>query len=106
MPSAARLSTLVARACSHRAHAENAGHGIQLDAPDLTAAAFLQVIAAARAGAPLPACSATPLPRLGGTCLDPMSPWPHLAGEHEAAPGWSATQATFPDTRAGQRDLP
>jgi pimeloyl-ACP methyl ester carboxylesterase len=51
--------------------ADDAGHGIQLDAPDLTAEAFRQVIASVRAGARLPACSATPLPRLGGTCLDP-----------------------------------
>jgi alpha/beta hydrolase fold len=54
--------------------ADSAGHGIQLDAPDLTAAAFRQVIAAVRTGAPVSACSATPLPRLGGTCLDPASP--------------------------------
>ncbi len=39
-----------------------AGHGIQLEAPDLTAEAFRQVIQAVRAGAPLPACAATPLP--------------------------------------------
>jgi Alpha/beta hydrolase family len=54
--------------------ADNAGHGIQLDAPALTAEAFGRVIAAVRAGTPLPACAATPLPRLGGTCLDPTSP--------------------------------
>jgi pimeloyl-ACP methyl ester carboxylesterase len=54
--------------------AENASHGIQLDAPALTAAAFRQVIAAVRAGAPLSACTATALPRLGGTCVDPTSP--------------------------------
>jgi hypothetical protein len=53
--------------------AENAGHGIQIDAPDLTVEAFRRVIAAVRAGTPLPACTATPLPRLGGTCLDPTS---------------------------------
>jgi D-alanyl-D-alanine carboxypeptidase len=51
--------------------ADNAGHGIQLDAPALTAEAFRQVIAAVRAHAPLRACAATPLPRLGATCLDP-----------------------------------
>jgi pimeloyl-ACP methyl ester carboxylesterase len=53
---------------------DNAGHAIQLDAPTLTAEAFRQVIAAVRAGAPLPACPTTPLPRLGGTCLDPTRP--------------------------------
>ena len=53
--------------------AENAGHGIQLDAPDLTAAAFRLVVAAVRNGAPLPSCSATRLPALHGTCLDPTS---------------------------------
>jgi pimeloyl-ACP methyl ester carboxylesterase len=54
--------------------ADDAGHAIQLDAPDLTAEAFRQVIAAARAGVPLRGCSASRLPRLGGTCLDPTSP--------------------------------
>ena len=54
--------------------ADNAGYAIQTEALDLTAEAFRQVIAAVRARAPLPACSATPLPRLGGTCLDPNSP--------------------------------
>ena len=42
--------------------------------PDLTAEAFRQVIQAVRAGAPLLACAATPLPLLLGTCLDPSSP--------------------------------
>lgn len=65
----ARLST-----SSSLVRADNAGHGIQLDAPALTVEAFRQVIAAVRAGGPLTACSATPLPRLGGTCLDPASP--------------------------------
>ena len=54
--------------------ADDAGHAIQLDAPDLTAEAFRQVIAAVRAGAPLPACAATPLPRMGGTCLEQARP--------------------------------
>jgi pimeloyl-ACP methyl ester carboxylesterase len=54
--------------------ADNVGHGIQLDAPALTAEAFRLVIAAARARAPLPVCAATTLPQLGGTCLDPASP--------------------------------
>jgi pimeloyl-ACP methyl ester carboxylesterase len=65
----ARLST-----SSILVRAENASHGIQLDAPTLTAEAFRQVIAAARVGAPLPGCSATPLPRMGGTCVDPTNP--------------------------------
>ena len=65
----ARLST-----SSILVRAENAGHGIQLDAPALTAEAFRQVIAAVRTGPPLPACAATTLPRLGATCLDPASP--------------------------------
>jgi pimeloyl-ACP methyl ester carboxylesterase len=54
--------------------AEGAGHAIQEEAPSLTAEAFRQVIAAVRSRAPLPACAATPLPRLGGTCIDPRSP--------------------------------
>jgi alpha/beta hydrolase family protein len=65
----ARLST-----SSMLIRADRAGHGIQLDAPGLTAEAFRQVISAVRASAPLPSCNKTPLPRLGGTCLDPMSP--------------------------------
>jgi pimeloyl-ACP methyl ester carboxylesterase len=52
---------------------DKAGHGIQRDAPNLTAEAFRQVIAAVRARASLPACAATPIPRMGGTCLDPTS---------------------------------
>jgi pimeloyl-ACP methyl ester carboxylesterase len=64
----ARLSTT-----SLLVRANNAGHAIQ-EAPGLTAEALRQVIAAARARGPLPACAATPLPRLGGTCLDPASP--------------------------------
>jgi pimeloyl-ACP methyl ester carboxylesterase len=51
-----------------------AGHGIQLEAPDLTAEAFRLVITAVRAKKPLPACSETRLPDLFGTCLDPRSP--------------------------------
>jgi CubicO group peptidase (beta-lactamase class C family)/pimeloyl-ACP methyl ester carboxylesterase len=65
----ARLST-----SSILVRAENAGHGIQLDDPDLTAEAFRLVIAAARARVPLAACAATQLPRLGGSCVDPTSP--------------------------------
>jgi pimeloyl-ACP methyl ester carboxylesterase len=53
--------------------ADTAGHAIQLDAPALTVEAFRQVLAAVRGGGPLPACSATSLSRLGGTCLDPES---------------------------------
>jgi pimeloyl-ACP methyl ester carboxylesterase len=51
-----------------------AGHGIQSEAPDLTAEAFGLVIAAVRVKKPLPACSATRLPDLFGTCLDASSP--------------------------------
>ena len=51
-----------------------AGHGIQLEGPDLTAEAFRLVIAAVRAKQPLPACTATRLRELLGTCLDPASP--------------------------------
>lgn len=65
----ARLST-----SSILIRADNAGHGIQLDAPALTAEAFRLVIAAVRARAPLSACAATKLPGLGGTCIDPASP--------------------------------
>jgi hypothetical protein len=54
--------------------ADRAGHSIQFEAPGLTAEAFRQVITAVRASAPLPSCDKTPLSRLGGTCLDPMSP--------------------------------
>jgi len=64
----ARLST-----SSILVRADDAGHAVQLDAPDLAAEAFRQVIAAARTGVTLPRCSVTPLPRLGGTCLDPTS---------------------------------
>ena len=61
----ARLST-----SSILVRAERAGHGIQLEAPGLTAEAFRQVITAVRGETPLPACTATSFPRLGGTCLD------------------------------------
>jgi hypothetical protein len=54
--------------------ANGSGHAIQEQAPGLTTEAFRQVIAAVRARTPLPACAATPLPRLTGTCLDPSSP--------------------------------
>lgn len=54
--------------------ADRSGHAIQQQQPGLTAEAVRQVIAAARANASLPACAATPLPRLGGTCVDPTSP--------------------------------
>lgn len=54
--------------------ADGAGHPIQAERPDLTAEAFRLVIAAVRAQASLPACGATRLPDLGGTCLDPSSP--------------------------------
>ena len=51
-----------------------AGHGIPMEAPDLVAEAFRQAIAAVRTSTPLPACAATPLPLMGGTCLDPSQP--------------------------------
>ena len=54
--------------------ADDAGHDIQLGAPGLTAEAFRLVIAAVRTRQPLPACAATKLPRMGGTCVDPTSP--------------------------------
>ena len=54
--------------------ADDAGHDIQLEAPGLTAEAFRLVIAAVRTRIPLPACAATKLPRMGGTCVDPTSP--------------------------------
>jgi alpha/beta hydrolase fold len=61
----ARLSTsaLLVRA-------DNSGHAIQEEMPDLTAEALRQVVGAARAAAPLLACSSTPLTRLGGSCLE------------------------------------
>jgi pimeloyl-ACP methyl ester carboxylesterase len=64
----ARLST-----SSILVRADTSGHAIQYENPDLTAEAFRQVLDSARAGASLPACAATPLPRLRGTCLDPNS---------------------------------
>jgi pimeloyl-ACP methyl ester carboxylesterase len=64
----ARLST-----SSILVRADRATHSIQFDAPGLTAEAFRQVITAVRANAPLPSCDKTPLPRLGGTCLDPAA---------------------------------
>ncbi|MGH3078897.1 MAG: alpha/beta fold hydrolase [Gaiellaceae bacterium] len=54
--------------------ADDASHGIQLDAPGLTAEAFRLVIGAVRSRLPLPACAATKLARMGGTCVDPTSP--------------------------------
>jgi hypothetical protein len=54
--------------------AEYAGHAIQFLAPDLTAEAFRLVVAAVRNRAPLPSCSATRLPALDGTCVDPKAP--------------------------------
>ena len=61
----ARLSTT-----SMLVRADNSGHAIQEQAPDLTAEALRQVVTAARATSPLPACGSTPLTRLGGSCLD------------------------------------
>jgi pimeloyl-ACP methyl ester carboxylesterase len=54
--------------------ADTAGHAIQIEDPDLTAEAFRLVIQAVRRSAPLPACGATRLPDIWGTCLDPASP--------------------------------
>jgi pimeloyl-ACP methyl ester carboxylesterase len=54
--------------------ADDAGHAIQWGAPGLTAEAFRLVIAAVRTRLPLPACAATKLSRMGGTCVDPTSP--------------------------------
>jgi pimeloyl-ACP methyl ester carboxylesterase len=54
--------------------ADDAGHSIQHELPDLTAEAFRLVIAAVRANTPLPACAAARLSELGGTCLDLSSP--------------------------------
>ena len=50
--------------------ADRAGHAIQDEQADLVVEAFRQVVGAARAGADLPACTATPLPAVGGSCLD------------------------------------
>jgi pimeloyl-ACP methyl ester carboxylesterase len=65
----ARLST-----SSILVRADQSGHGIPTDQPNLTAEAISQVIAAVRAGRALPACTETPLPRFHATCLDPNSP--------------------------------
>jgi alpha/beta hydrolase fold len=65
----ARLST-----SSILVRADQSGHGISMNQPNLTAEAFRQVIAAVRAGRALPACAQTPLPRFHATCLDPNSP--------------------------------
>jgi hypothetical protein len=65
----ARLST-----SSILVSADQSGHGIASDQPNLSAEAIRQVIAAVRAGRALPACADTPLPRLHATCLDPNSP--------------------------------
>jgi pimeloyl-ACP methyl ester carboxylesterase len=61
----ARLSTT-----SMLVRADNSGHAIQEQAPDLTAEALRQVVTAARAAAPLPACGGSALTRLGGSCLE------------------------------------
>jgi alpha-beta hydrolase superfamily lysophospholipase len=65
----ARLST-----SSILISADQSGHEIASDQPNLTAEAIRQVIAAVRAGRALPACAETPLPRFHATCLDPNSP--------------------------------
>jgi pimeloyl-ACP methyl ester carboxylesterase len=74
--------------------ADTAGHAIQFDAPDLTAEAFRLVIAAVRNRAPLPSCSATRLPALNGTCLDPTRPGElGLPTRSRAAEGWRRFRA-------------
>jgi pimeloyl-ACP methyl ester carboxylesterase len=65
----ARLST-----SSILLRADQSGHGIATNQPNLSAEALRQVIAAVRAGRALPACTETPLPRFHATCLDPNSP--------------------------------
>jgi alpha/beta hydrolase fold len=65
----ARLST-----SSILVSADQSGHGIATDQPNLTAEAIRQVVAAVRAGRALPACAETPIPRFHATCLDPNSP--------------------------------
>ena len=65
----ARLST-----SSILVSADQSGHPIPIEQPNLTAEALRQVIAAVRAGRALPACTETPLPRFHATCLDPNSP--------------------------------
>jgi pimeloyl-ACP methyl ester carboxylesterase len=61
----ARLST-----SSLLVRADNSGHAIQEQATDLVVEALRQLVTAARTGSPMPACTSTALPRLGGTCLD------------------------------------
>jgi alpha/beta hydrolase fold len=65
----ARLST-----SSIFVSADQSGHGIASDQPNLSAEAICQVVAAVRAGRALPACAETPLPRFHATCLDLNSP--------------------------------
>jgi hypothetical protein len=65
----ARLST-----SSILVSADQSGHEISMDQPNVSAEAIRQVIAAVRAGRVLPACTETPLPRFHATCLDPNSP--------------------------------
>jgi pimeloyl-ACP methyl ester carboxylesterase len=65
----ARLST-----SSILVSADQSGHPIAMDQPNLTTEALRQVIAAVRAGRALPACAETPLPRFHATCLDSNNP--------------------------------
>jgi alpha-beta hydrolase superfamily lysophospholipase len=65
----ARLST-----SSILVSADQSGHPVATDQPNLSAEAVRQVIVAVRAGRTLPACTETPLPRTHATCLDPNSP--------------------------------
>jgi hypothetical protein len=48
---------------------DNAGHDIPGDNPSIVVEALRQTVIATRKGAQLPACAATKLPGLGGTCL-------------------------------------
>jgi pimeloyl-ACP methyl ester carboxylesterase len=47
------------------------GHAIATDQPRLVLEAIKQVVTAVRRGAALPSCGASPMGRLGGTCLNP-----------------------------------
>jgi pimeloyl-ACP methyl ester carboxylesterase len=50
------------------------GHAIATDQPRLVIEAIKQVVAAVRRAAALPACTASPIAKLGGTCLDLGAP--------------------------------
>jgi pimeloyl-ACP methyl ester carboxylesterase len=50
------------------------GHGIAEQQPRLVIEAIKQVAVAVRRSAALPACAASPMAKLGGSCLDPAAP--------------------------------